>query len=301
MNQENRDTVQIVFFSGTGGTKRVADSFEKELIKRDKKVEVKSLGAGDSVRSNHSSTNSSLEDISLYILLYPVYAFDAPKPIYNWIESLGEQEEGKQIAVISVSGGGEVWPNTGCRNNCCEKLEKKGLKIIYDNMMCMPANMLTEMNDHVVMHLIKVIPEKVNKALDQILSGTIQRTRFHKSALRNYLSNLENKNASKFAKNLLVTDDCTCCRWCAKNCTTNNIIINEQTKKPTFLDQCTICLRCVYGCPAHAIQAKSKAVLKSFDLDAIEKRMEGVELDPVEKCCKGIVFSGVRDYLLGKY
>lgn len=301
MNQENTKKAQIVFFSGTGGTKRIADSFEKELIKRDKKVEVKNLGTGDSDRSDHSSANSSLEDIGLYLLLYPVYAFDAPKPIYNWIESLGKQEEGKQIAVISVSGGGEVWPNTGCRNNCCEKLEKKGLKIIYDNMMCMPANMLTEMNDHLVMHLIKVIPEKVNKAVDQILSGIIQRTRFHKSALRNYLSNLENKNASKFAQNLLISDDCTGCGWCAKNCTTKNIIVNEKTKKPTFLDQCTICLRCVYGCPAHAIQAKSKAVLKGFDLDAIEKRMEGVELEPVEKCCKGIVFSGVRDYLLGKY
>lgn len=299
MEQGDINKVKIVFFSGTGGTKRIADSFEEELTKRNKVIEVINLGAKS---KKFPAEGIAVEDIALYILLYPVYAFDAPKLIYNWIESLGKNEEGKQIAVISVSGGGEVWPNTGCRNNCCTKLEEKGMKVVYDNMMCMPANMLAEVNDHLAMHLIKIIPEKVNKVLEDILNNQIKRTHFHKSALRNFLTNMENSNSNKFAHELIINDECKGCGWCAQNCPMSNIVISEVTSKPEFLDQCTICMRCIYGCPLHAIQSKIRVVFKNgFDLDAVEKRMQGIELDPIENCCKGIVFKGVKDYLLNKY
>ena len=303
-DESGTNRVQVVFFSGTGGTKRVAESFEKELLKRNLEVEVKNLGDPYQNNAPSESEQNKIDPTKtdLYILVFPVYAFDAPRLIYHWIESLGEQEEGKRIAVISVSGGGEVWPNTGCRNNCCKKLEEKGLKVIYDNMMCMPANMLAEINDHLVMHLINVIPQKVNKALDDILGNNIKRTRFRKSALRKYLTNLENKNANKFTESLSITDECKGCGWCVKNCPMGNIIMSQQTQKPQFLNQCTICLRCIYGCPFHAIQSKSSVIFKKgFNLDAVEKRMEGVELDPVEKSCKGLMFMGVKDYLKNKY
>ena len=300
MNKKNDVTnVRLVYFSGTGGTRRIADVFEKELARRNKAVEVENLGSG--ANSDFRSEKAAAE-IDLYILLFPVYAFDAPKPVYRWIESLGDEVSGKRMAVISVSGGGEVWPNTGCRNSCCEKLENKGVRIVYDNMMCMPANMMVEISDHLAMRLINIIPEKVNGVLDAVLSGQIHRTRFHKSALRNFLTNLENKNAYRFAQELIISDECKGCDWCAKNCPAGNIMIDEQTHKPKFSDQCTVCMRCVYGCPLHAVSSKSSMVFKKgFDLDAVEKRMEGVELEPVEKCCRGIAWIGVRDYLLGKY
>lgn len=299
MVQEEIHTVQVVFFSGTGGTKRIADSLEEELTKRNQTTKVKNLGTGT---KDDSANGEVAHDIDLFILLFPVYAFDAPKLIYNWIESLGKNEEGKRIAVISVSGGGEVWPNTGCRNNCCTKLEEKGMKVIYDNMMCMPANMLVEGNDHLTMHLINIIPKKVNKALDDILNKRIKRTHYHKSRLRNCLTNMENQNSDRFAHTLIIHDECKGCGWCVQNCPMSNIIIREEGSRPQFQDRCTICLRCVYGCPIHAIQSKSRLVFKNgFDLDAVEKRMEGVELEPVEKCCKGIMFKGVKDYLLNIY
>jgi len=299
--QSKIDKVKVVFFSGTGGTKRIAEGFERELNKRGRTVETLNLGARDKSADDDGDKKFERE-ADLYILLFPVYAFDAPKPVYRWIEAFEKQTEGKQIAVISVSGGGEMWPNTGCRNNCCKKLEQKGFHVVYDNMMCMPANLMAEVSDHLAMRLINIIPEKVSKALDIILSGQIQRTHFHKSALRNFISNQENKNASKYAKTLIISDDCKGCGWCAKNCPTGNIEIDEQSKKPKFLDQCTVCMRCTYGCPIHAISSKSSMVFKKgFDLDAIERRMEGVELEPIEKCCRGIAWIGVRDYLLNKY
>lgn len=114
--------VTIVYFSGTGGTKRIADAFEKELLKRGSQVSRNSL---DFSKSLHHY-DKPLEGADLVILILAVHAFDAPKPVYNWISS--SDGSGKKAAVISVSGGGEIWPNTGCRNNCCKALESRGFE-----------------------------------------------------------------------------------------------------------------------------------------------------------------------------
>jgi hypothetical protein len=54
----------------------------------------------------------------LLIILYPVYAFNAPRPVYDFISSLPMSNKA-QAAVISVSGGGEVSPtgHAGCMFN----------------------------------------------------------------------------------------------------------------------------------------------------------------------------------------
>jgi len=45
-----------------------------------------------------------------------------PQPIFQWIEKT--RATNKNVIVISVSGGGEVWPNIGTRFNCIIALEK---------------------------------------------------------------------------------------------------------------------------------------------------------------------------------
>jgi ferredoxin len=113
---------------------------------------------------------------------------------------------------------------------------------------------------------------------------------------------MERENAAKFAQNFQISDSCNSCGWCARNCPVSNIEIPEGASKPHFLDRCVICTRCVYGCPVQAIKTKGSITLKNgFDLAAVEKRMEGVELRPIGECCKGLLLKGVKDYLLNRY
>lgn len=166
----------------------------------------------------------------------------------------------------------------------------------------MPANVLADTGDHAAMWLIRVIPQKVTGIVDELLEGKVRRTHFRKGPVMNWVSRSERENAGRFAQGFEISDACTGCGWCARNCPMSNIEIAEPSSKPRFSDRCVICTRCIYGCPAKAVKAKGPLALKrGFDLDALERRMEGVELQPVEKCCKGWVFKGVRDYLLGKY
>lgn len=298
---EEINRVRLIYFSGTGGTKRITEAFEKELKSRGLDVMVKNLSESIQEKKN-SPVEQELRKVDLNILVYPVYAMDAPRPVYEWIDSVSGSEAGGKIAVVSVSGGGEMWPNKGCRNGCCKALESKGFQVVHDRMMCMPANVLLEYNDHLVMWLISVIPKKVTQIVGDLLMGEVHRTHFRKGFILNWVSRSERENSRKFAQGFEITDDCTSCGWCARNCPTQNIEISEQSTKPIFSDRCIICTRCIYGCPAQAIKAKGPLALKKgFDLDAVERRMEGMKLEPIEKCCKGWLYKGVKDYLLDKY
>lgn len=75
--------------------------------------------------------------------------------------------------------------------------------------------------------------------------------------------------------------------------------IEMDSGKPYFLDQCILCLRCIHGCPTNAIMVKGFPILKEgFNLEDLGKRMHQVELEPIEKCCSGLLWKGVKKYLL---
>jgi flavodoxin len=96
--------VNLIYFSGTGGTARVANAFERSFASRSVAVSRTELkGAAD----------PSLYG-DLLVLLFPVYAFNAPKPVDEWLKKI-KPVQGRPAVVISVSGGGDVSPNTACR------------------------------------------------------------------------------------------------------------------------------------------------------------------------------------------
>lgn len=290
------EKVQIVYFSGTGGVKRVANTFEKELLERGCKVWKDSLDYINEGKDS-SVSNENLEEADIVILIFAVHAVDAPDPVYEWINRT--KVNNKKISVISVSGGGEVWPNTGCRNNCCKALAEKGFEIVYERMMVMPCNWVSPINDHAAMHLLRALPRKVNTIVEDLLSGRNRRTHFIKGPLRRLLSKQEKKGAHRFPKKLKISDKCTSCGWCASNCPACNIKITQN--KPEFADRCIMCFRCIYGCPSKALESDFFMVLKSgFSLIQLEKRMEGVELEPFHKYTKGLIWKGVDNYLSGK-
>lgn len=286
--------MEIVYFSGTGGVQRVAQAFGTALTERG--VPVAYIPLDVSMKGNGSDGESrQVAESSPVLLLFAVHAFDAPAPVYAWIE--GAPLQGKTVAVISVSGGGEVWPNTGCRRGCIEAIEAKGGQVLYEKMMCMPCNWLLPISDQLAMHLINALPQKVNGILDDVFKGTARRTTYKKGAVRSHISRWEKDGARKFGQTLRVTPSCTGCGHCARHCPVGNITMVE--KLPVFQERCIACFRCVYACPTHALLSKNIMVLKKgFSISAVEKRMAGVTLAPVAQCCRGWAFKGIREYLL---
>jgi len=283
-------TVKIAYFSGTGSTARVADAFENELIRCGLSV-IRSEIRGGNLHSD--------ENEDLLILLFPVHAFNSPRIVYQWIDSLSGARQ-IPVAVISVSGGGEISPNTACRLSSIRRLEKKNYRVIYEKMMVMPSNWVMRTDDGLAIRLLRVLPSKVERIVDDLLRGVERRIKPKLiDRVFSRIGEMEKTGARFFGRNLRVNDTCNGCGWCAKNCPSNNITMLDN--KPVFGEDCILCLKCIYGCPKQAIEAGALRfiVLKEgYDLQALEKRMHGAQLAPVEDLARGYIWKGVKEYLL---
>ena len=281
--------VHIVYFSGTGGTARFAKHFAEAFAKQDVATVVTAL--------THKPAPMVVADA--IVLLYPVYAANAPQPIDEWIAT-APQGQGLPVIVLSVSGGGDMSPNTACRTHVIRKLIARGYTVPYERMLVMPANFIAPYSDELNTYLLRAAPVMAKHIVAEVLAGVQSHpTPSIGDRVIRWACTPEKYGSRLFGKHLHASDACTGCGWCAHNCPRGNITMANG--KPAFGNHCVLCLRCVYGCPAHAIQAGlgSFAVLKAgFDLDALERRTANLTtLPPIEQLAKGILYKGVRAYL----
>ncbi len=286
-------TAHVAYFSGTGGTARVAGSIEEALNRH-----------GISVRKTELLKNASTKHTEdLLVLLFPVYALLGPKPVDDWVARI-PNGEGRPAAVISVSAGGEISPNTNCRSSIIRLLTKKDYDVRYECMFVMPCNFLFEYDDSVMAMLLRAAPQKAERTVSDILSENRRRTRPHiADRVISRIGLLEKRHSGFFGSRLYATDACTGCGWCAAHCPVGNISL--QNGKPLFGENCVICLRCVYECPKKAIMpgACPRFVLKNgYDIAALESRFSGQqEFPPLSKTARGPWMAGVRKYLQEEY
>ena len=294
MVSKDINLVKIVYFTGTGSTERVAECFEKRFIGLGKRVLKTKLFQGDRPENGE-------ED--MLIVLFAVHAFNAPVIVYEWLKTMSQVNKIPAI-VISVSGGGEISPNTACRVSCNQFLEKKGYEVIYEDMIAMPSNILVKTVDGLSIRLLKILPYKVEHIIDEILSSTIKRTRPKLiDRFFSYIGEAEKIGAKFFGKHIKVNSDCNGCALCERNCPRKNIRMSNG--KPEFNNSCMLCLNCIYGCPRKALTpgiGKFVVIKEGFNLNLIEKRMLGAyELEPIEKLAKGYLWKGIKEYLLDPY
>ncbi len=116
------EKITLVFFSGTGGSAMIAEEFARTWNNSGILTEQLSISLKDLKNQKPFSPQST----NLLLLLFPVYALDACEPVHHWLKTI--PNGGNLLtAVISVSGGGETWPNTACRMTAIKELEKKAI------------------------------------------------------------------------------------------------------------------------------------------------------------------------------
>ncbi len=283
-------SVQLVYFSGTGGTARIAGYFENAFLKRGIKADKTELNAG---------VPAAQFGADLLVVLFPVYACNAPEPVTGWLAG-AEAGNGRPAAVIAVSGGGDISPNTASRMGVIRQLEKKGYRIQYESMFVMPSNFFVHYDDVLSAMILKAAPGKAERAAEEILSGRVRRTEpYFLDRVFSRFGTLERRMGKLFGTQLKPNDRCTGCAWCAGHCPGGNITMRD--RRPVFGSRCVVCLRCVYGCPQKAITpgfGKFFVLKDGYDLKTVESRTEGMtEFPPVEQLAKGYLLKGVKKYL----
>lgn len=282
-------SINIVYFSGTGGTERAAKRFETSF---------KEAGFSVSLfRMKETPEYFDFEKASL-LLLYPVYALNAPQKVHEWIKSL-DRVSCVQTVVVTISGGGEICPNTASRVSAIRKLEKKGFIITYEQMLIMPSNFGVTAGETLSRLLLEVLPKKVQTITNDITSGIIRRTKpLIFDRLLSHIGRIEHLGARHFGKYIKANEECTGCGWCCGHCPSGNITM--VSGKPVFGNDCNFCLGCIYGCPCKALDAgvgKSLVFKDGFDLKRLEKA-EPLEDADIKALAKGYAWSGVKMYLM---
>lgn len=293
--------VLIVYYTGTGSTKLVAEEACSNLSRRNVTAEM------------HRLTVASKDDLILkaaacqkLILIYVVHAFNAPDLVYTWLKELDEQgpiTDGtlKSAMVISVSGGGDMLSNTACRVKAKRYLEKKRFKVVTEAMVVMPNNWMSATPEDISSALIGVMPKKVDQWLDAFLENRSVPVLSTKPIDRviTSLGRLEVKGGLQFGKAIKVSDACNGCGWCESNCPASNITMIHSV--PTFGKVCHFCLGCIYGCPQKALtpgMMKFAVIPTGYPLKKYRQQPE-VPLTDAELMAqlKGASMNGVRRYL----
>jgi len=301
----------IVFFSGTGGTARCAYAIKQSLESLSVAVSLYEL--------RKDNTSSPSLDADLLVMMYPVFMFDAPFPVYRFLAQL-PLSNGKRVAIIPVSGGGEIFPNRACRYMVSKRLEQKGYEVIYEDMLMMPSNTIIPTGKNASIGLLKVLQAtskalassqnaKSNKLLskcDEIAHNmaTEARQRIyapHVDRIFARLSGFE-KGAvglKGFGERIQASSACNSCGWCVRGCPQNNITLEEGASTPSFSSSCALCLKCIYGCPEHALSPGTGAFLvlkEGYSLDALEE-LGAPDRSRFNKELKGVAWKDIRRYL----
>jgi ferredoxin len=263
--------IRIDYYTGTGGSKLVAELLAKQFKNNNIDVEINRI-------FRDKITDIKELNVDYYILIFSVHSFNAPLPIYEWIKHLVGNR--CKTALISVSGGGNVLTNTASRAKTVKLLKKSNFNVIFQEMIRMPNNWMTVPNEKKLTHILSKLPNAINKIYQAILTEKKQkRVVYWFDYLISALGELEKKGTKKFGERIRVLSLCTGCGLCVKNCCSSNIKMGnetstDKTNKPKFGNRCDMCLGCIYNCPQKALRATYGAfqvAKKGYDLKAMCK------------------------------
>ena len=206
--------IKIAYYSGTGGTELAARSLQSHMEAEGCICIVEKIKYGMKIdQSNYD----------LLILLFPVHAFNAPEAVYHWIDDLDIVNHAPAV-VISVSGAGDICPNTACRVSSIKRLKKKGYNIIYDRMIVMPSNFVAAAPNPLPYLLVQALPSVVAQISCDLLSGVCKKGKpLWIDRIFSVMGEAEKAGGHFWGKRIKVLEQCTECGWCAKNCPSGNI------------------------------------------------------------------------------
>lgn len=282
------ERVKIVYFTGTGGTAMAAGNLADALCARGVTVWL------EEIHAQKTPPQTGAED--LLILMYPVYALNAPEPVYGYIKKRGPVQN-LPAAVISVSGGGEVTPNRACRQHVIQRLEKQGYQVVYERMLVMPSNAISATPFDAAVTLVRLLPEKTRRIADDLLAGVCRRT---KPGLLNSTLAAFGELQKQGAKRLSMSagPSCNGCGVCWSGCPTGNI--TREGDRPRFGKSCAMCLKCVYRCPQKAITSQLKYFItfkEGFSLSDIVRAAAAEPASPGTALPNSIVWKGIKKYI----
>lgn len=244
-------STRICYFSGTGNTEILAEYLASAI--GNKSGFAPGIVKIEDVVRDPDAMALCLKGATLIIILYPIYAFDAPEIVYEFAEKL-QVDQGTQIALIKV-GCDTIWLNAAASYFLKKKLSQRGIAVFHEELLAMPSNFLLSYPASLNKQLIRVSLRRIEYLAGKMLAGTGEPDPAPLIAkLTTLVCRIERIGARYVGKKFTAGADCTLCLKCVSRCPQKNIYLENSTVR--FTNRCMLCMRCLYSCPARAIHPK---------------------------------------------
>lgn len=241
----------LLYFSGTGNTKFIANKIVEEFMKNGCDIEVHSIEEKLCIK------NFSYDYL---VLGFPKYFEYIPQNFMEYIDD-NLYTSDKEIKTMIFSTGRDK--NKMHFDELEKVLLEKNFKVIVTKNFKMPNSFIISKNYKNINSegLDIIYKNSLNEIKDTVTNFLIEN--YSKEEINNFkatimkrLYKFKTKDLYKNSYKFSVGSSCDKCNLCVKVCPTRNIEhIGDYIK---FRDNCIMCCRCISCCPKNAILYKEK-------------------------------------------
>lgn len=234
-----------IYFTGTGNTKRVCLTAQSELLSRGHSLDLVDVIENKPI---------SLAGYDGLFVFYPIYAFNAPKPIIACAKSIKKLEKPIPCVIMKQSGEHLFWNNASSLH-LISILKRRNILVKNEYHYLMPYSFVFRHSDYMAFRMKSVMEKLLPMDLDLFLQGKdvhVKRFFFDRpfaAILR--IQRWGGRFNGRFYR--VDADKCVQCMRCVKECPAENI--SFENGKFRFGGKCLMCQRCVMHCPKKAVKA----------------------------------------------
>ncbi|MDE6274881.1 MAG: EFR1 family ferrodoxin [Clostridiales bacterium] len=233
----------IIYFSGTGNTKKVAEKYAECLAEQGCACDLFSLPLKE------------LPDLSGYDFIgigYPIHSFNAPQIVLRFAKALPKRKDKKKVFILKSSGE-PVKMSRVSSLKLKSILKRRGYLVTNEYQYCMPYNMIFRHTDHMAYVMWGTAKALIPIDCADIVNGVAHpEKKMPFGRLFAWVLRIEHGGAKFNGLFYKVKGKCIGCGKCAKNCPVGNI--RMKNGKPKFGRKCMMCARCSFYCPANCIK-----------------------------------------------
>ena len=151
----------MIYFSGTYNTKILVDLTSTIFNNKGYVVKVVDVTQGKV---------EDLSDFDILVIAYPIYAFNAPSPIIDYVKKLNKVS--RDIKCLILKDSGEYLSlNNASSLQLASILNKKNIKVFSEYHYLMPYSFVFRHTDYMAHKMLSIIKERLPLDIDDFLKG----------------------------------------------------------------------------------------------------------------------------------
>lgn len=245
------DKIGVIYFSGTGNTKFVAENIKLELESYNEKVDLINIEKDKMDMTNYKSL----------IIGGPIYVDRYPEILIEYMDKYLKGYK-RKCMLFSTQGSSK---ESIAFQHCINRLPY--LNITYCMIVPMPNNfynfmskMSSKSEENKYLTKAQLLIKSNLKAFMNNHTKTFSKNKFYVTTI-NSVYYLVYPYYARFLNSKITIDKdrCTRCKLCENRCPVNAIKITDRV---TFNRNCLLCQRCLNSCPNNAFLYKGKNIIQ---------------------------------------